>query len=84
MKPLELLLSRAGEHEMLEIKKTVVPFDERDIIELERIVTDDDKKEALLFIKKVIYDRILHTQQGKLKSHLDAANPVEGFTKHIE
>lgn len=67
---------------MLEIKRTAVSFDERDIIDLERIVTDGDEKEALRFVKKTIYDRILHSQQGKLKSHLDAANPVEGFIQH--
>jgi len=38
---------------MLEIRKTAVSLDERDIIELERIVTDNDEKEALRFIKKV-------------------------------
>lgn len=64
---------------MLEIRKTTVSFDERDLMELERIVTDDDEKEALNFIKKSVYDRILQAQQGKLKSHLDTANPVEGF-----
>jgi hypothetical protein len=69
---------------MLEIKKTVVSFDEGDMVELERIVTDGDEKEALKFIKKSIYDRILHSQQGKLKSHLDAANPVEGFIQHTK
>ena len=67
---------------MLEIRKTAVSFDEQDIMELERIVTDSDEKEALRFVKKAIYDRILHSQQGRLKSHLDAANPVEGFTQH--
>jgi len=67
---------------MLEIRKTAVSFDERDMIELERIVTDRDEKEALRFIKKSIYDRIAHAQQGRLKSHLDAANPVEGFIQH--
>ena len=67
---------------MLEIKKSAVSFDESDLIELERIVTDSDEKEALRFIKKSIYDRILHAQQGRLKSHLDAANPVEGFIQH--
>ena len=67
---------------MLEIRKTAVSFDEQDIMELERIVTDSDEKEALKFVKKAIYDRILHSQQGKLKSHLDAANPVEGFIQH--
>jgi hypothetical protein len=67
---------------MLEIKRTAVSFDEQDILELERIVTDSDNKEAFRFVKKAIYDRILHSQQGRLKSHLDAANPVEGFIQH--
>jgi hypothetical protein len=67
---------------MLEIRKTVVSLDEQDLMELERIVTDGDEKEALRFIKKAIYDRILHSQQGRLKSHLDAANSVEGFIQH--
>jgi len=67
---------------MLEIRKTVVSFDERDLMELEIIVTDADEKEALRFVKKAIYDRIVYSQQGRLKSHLDAANPVEGFTQH--
>ena len=69
---------------MLEIKKSALSLDEQDIMELERIVMDDDEKEALRFIKKVIYDRILHSQQSKLKSHLDAANPMEGFIQHTK
>ena len=67
---------------MLEIRKTAVSFAEGDLMELERIVTDSDEKEALMFVKKAIYDRILHSQQGRLKSHLDASNPVEGFIQH--
>ena len=67
---------------MLEIKKSAVSLDEEDVMELERIITDNDEKEALRFVKKAIYDRILHSQQGRLKSHLDAANPVEGFIQH--
>lgn len=67
---------------MLEIRKTAVSFDEQDVMELERIITDADEKEALRFVKKSIYDRILYSQQGRLKSHLDAANPVEGFIQH--
>jgi hypothetical protein len=58
---------------MLEIRKAAVPFDERDILELERIATDADEKGALQFLKKSVYNRILHSQQGRLKSHLDAA-----------
>jgi len=69
---------------MLEIRKTAVSLDEQDIMDLERIVTDGDDKEALRFVKKSIYERILHSQQGKLKSHLDAANPIEGFIQHTK
>jgi len=65
---------------MLEIKKTAVSFDERDLLELERIVTDADEKEALRFVKRSIYDRILHSQQGRLKSHLDTGgDPTQNF-----
>ena len=67
---------------MLEIRKSAVSFDEMDLMELERIVTDGDEKEALLFVRKAVYDRILHAQQGRLKSHLDGTNPVEGFIQH--
>ena len=66
---------------MLEIKKTVVSYDEKDLMELERIITDGDRKEALMFLKKSVYDRISHSHRGKLKSHLDGTNPVEKFIK---
>ena len=58
---------------MLEIRTTVVSFDERDLMELERVVTDADEREAFRFLKKSVYDRIMHAQQGKLKSHLDTS-----------
>jgi len=64
---------------MLEIKKTAIAFDEKELLELERIITDEEEREALKFLKKVIYDRIVQAQQGRLKSHLDTANPIEGF-----
>jgi hypothetical protein len=65
---------------MLEIRKTAVSLDEGDLMELERIVTDGDEKEALRFVRKSIYDRIVHAQQGRLKSHLHGGgNPVERF-----
>ena len=67
---------------MLEIKKTAISLDEQELLELERIIVDTDEKEALLFLKKIVYDRIVQAQQGRLKSHLDAANPVEGFIQH--
>ena len=66
---------------MLEIRKTAVSLDERDVMELERIITDADSIEALKFLKKSVYDRIAHSQQDRLKSHLDTTtNSVEGFT----
>lgn len=65
------------------MRKTAIALDENELIRLEQIVTDDDKIEAFRFLKKVVYDRILLQQQGKLKSHLDTcANPVDEFTKH--
>ena len=69
---------------MLEIRKAALSLDEGDVLVLERIITDSDEKAALAFLKKSIYDRILYSQQGRLKSHLDAANPVEGFGQHGE
>lgn len=67
---------------MLEIRSTVVSLGEADIVELERIIIDSNQAEALTFLKKAIYAKILHSQQGRLKSHLDTGtNPVEGFTQ---
>jgi hypothetical protein len=67
---------------MLEIKKAAVCFDEQELMVLERILTDGDEKEALKFLKKIVYDKIVHSQQGRLKSHLDTSSPVEQFIQH--
>ena len=67
---------------MLEIRKAAIALDEAEVLELERIVTDNDEKGALSFLKKEVYGKIIHSQQSRLKSHLDTgANPVEGFNK---
>jgi hypothetical protein len=66
---------------VLEIRKTAVSFNEKELIELERIITDNDAAEALEFVKKVVYDRISRAQRGRLKSHLDGENPVEKFAQ---
>lgn len=67
---------------MLEIRKTAVAFDENDLIELEEIVIDNDAEQALKFLKKSVYERIVHSQQGRLKSHLDGTgSPVEKFRR---
>ncbi len=67
---------------MLEIRRTAIALDEEDLLELERIVIDGDEKGAFSFLKKAVYDKITHSQQGKLKSHLETGvNPLEGFIK---
>jgi hypothetical protein len=66
---------------MLEIKKTAIALDEQELLELERIITDGEEREALKFLKKAVYDKIARSQQGKLKSHLDTSNPVAGFVQ---
>ena len=65
---------------MLEIKKTGIAFDEKELMKLERIITDQDEAEALEFLKRAVYNKITRGQQGRLKSHIDTAgNPVELF-----
>jgi hypothetical protein len=63
---------------VLEIIKTAIALEENDLIELERIIIDSDKEAALRFLNKSLYARILHSQQGKLKSHLNGeGNPAQ-------
>jgi len=67
---------------MLEIRRTAIALDEEELLELELIITDSDEKGALRFLKKFVYDRIAHAQQGRLKSHLGTGGaPVERFKK---
>ncbi len=67
---------------MLEIRRTAIALDEEELLELERVITDKDEKGALSFLKKAVYDKIIRSQQGKLKSHLDTSgNSVERFRK---
>ncbi len=69
---------------MLEIRKTAVALSEQELLELERIIVDGDEKEALRFLKKSIYDKISHSQQGRLKSYLDTGgDPIERFKKGV-
>ena len=43
---------------MIEIRKTAIALEEPELIELERIVTDGDEKEALIFIRKTVYSKV--------------------------
>jgi len=65
---------------MIEIRKTEIALEEHELIELERIVTDGDEKETLIFIRKTIYSKVARSQGAKLKSHLySGGNTVEKF-----
>lgn len=67
---------------MLEIRKTGIAFDERELMKLEEIITDQDEAGALEFLKRRVYNKIAKGQQNRLKSHLDTReDPVEGFKK---
>ncbi|MFC1935552.1 hypothetical protein ACFLX9_02145 [Chloroflexota bacterium] len=67
---------------MLEIRKTAIALDEAELLELARIMIDRDEKEALIFLKKSVYDKVSRSQQGRLKCHLDTSgDPVEMFKK---
>ena len=66
---------------MLESRKTAVAIEEEELVELQRIIIDRDEKEALKFLKKVVFDKVLRSQKGRLRSHLDTGgeSPVERF-----
>lgn len=48
---------------MLEIRTTAIGLDEKEILELERIITDADEKEALRFLKKSVYEKVSRSQR---------------------
>ncbi len=66
---------------MIEARKTAVAFEEEELVELQRIIIDRDEKEALMFLKRSVYDKVCKSQQGRLKCHLDTGgeSPVETF-----
>jgi len=65
---------------MLEIRRTAIALEEAELIELERIITDEDEKEALSFLRKSVYNKVARSQGARLKSHLDSGgDPVERF-----
>ncbi|MCJ7521299.1 MAG: hypothetical protein MUP21_03675 [Dehalococcoidia bacterium] len=65
---------------MLEIRKTAISLDEPELIELEQIMADADEKQALVFLRKSVYNKVARSQGSKLKSHLDTGgDPVERF-----
>lgn len=67
---------------MLDITKKTLTLELEEVMELERIIVDEDKEEAYRFLKKNLYKRFLLSQENKLKSHLDGCtDPTGSFAK---
>jgi hypothetical protein len=47
---------------MLETRKTIIAFEENDLIELERIIIESNVKDALRFLRKTVYEKEVHSQ----------------------
>ena len=62
---------------MLQGRKTAVALEDEELVELRRIIIDRDKKEALRFLKKVVFDKVLRSQKERLWSHLDTGGEVQ-------
>jgi hypothetical protein len=48
---------------MIQIRKTAIALEEEELLELERIMVDRDESEALFFLKKSVYDKVVESQQ---------------------
>jgi len=67
---------------MLEITKKTLTLEPQEVMELERIIIDDDREGAFQFLKKNIYQRFISSQQDHLKSHLDGCgDPAGSFSQ---
>jgi len=65
---------------MLEITRKTLTLEPQEVMEIERIITDEDQEDALIFLKKKIYQRLLNSQENRLKSHLDGcSDPASTF-----
>ena len=65
---------------MLEIARKTLTLKPQEVIELERIITDEDGEGAYVFLKKNIYRKLLTSQENRLKSHLNGhTDPVSSF-----
>lgn len=48
---------------MIQIKKSVVALEEEDVIELQQIILDENREQALAFLKNTVYNRIVKAQK---------------------
>jgi hypothetical protein len=56
---------------MLEITRKTLTLEPEELIELERIITDEDREGAFIFLRKSVYRKLISSQENRLKSHLD-------------
>ncbi len=66
---------------MLRMYRASISLEPAQLMELEAIITDDDEHLALKFVRKHMYNAILKSQQGRLKSHLDGSPDPVGDIK---
>lgn len=65
---------------MLDITMKTLTLEAQEVMEMERIVTDEDQEEVFIFLKKKIYQRLLTSKENRLKSHLDdCRDPASTF-----
>ncbi len=68
---------------MLKIEKKALVLEPQEVMELERIITDEDREGAYQFIKKNIYRKLTGSEEDRLKSHLDGcSDPAATFSKN--
>lgn len=48
---------------MLEIKRAAIGLNEKELLDLERIIADGNKQDTLRFLKNIIYDKIARSQR---------------------
>jgi hypothetical protein len=66
---------------MLKITHKTLTLEPQEVMELERIIIDEDREGAFQFLKKNIYQQFTLSQESRLKSHLDGCNdPVSTFS----
>jgi hypothetical protein len=65
---------------MLEITRKAIALEPQEVIELERIIIDEDYESAYRFLKRNIYRKLISSQENRLKSHLDGCHdPASTF-----
>ena len=49
---------------MLEIRRTAIFLDEKELLELERLIVDQDREGAIRYLRESIYDKVVRYQRS--------------------